>query len=65
MGWWVMNQANVVDRKWGIDYVSEPSLLWVLEEDAKKLNLTVEMRVIMSNSEGRTRWIFKPEKRAS
>jgi hypothetical protein len=65
MGWWVMNQANAVDRKWGIDYVSEPSLLWVLEEDAKKLNLTVEMRVIMSNSEGRTRWIFKPEKRAS
>ena len=40
MGWWVKNQADAADRKRHIHYVAEPSLLWVLEEEAKKQNST-------------------------
>jgi hypothetical protein len=40
MGWWGKNQADAADRKRHIDYVAEPLLLWVLEEEAKKLNST-------------------------
>jgi hypothetical protein len=40
MGWWVKNQADAVGRKRRIDYVAEPSLLWVLEEKNENLNST-------------------------